>query len=329
MLIHEDASTFHIWCGVVAEESLGIWSATDGTEHILGGDGLVFVLLLEMNSSEFTVFFQSLHHGVVVDLDAAFFHDHLEILADLAVHIWQDAVHPFDDGDLGAKIGECVGEFNADDAAADDGDGIWTLAQLEELIAGDNAWQLHAWNVQHDWLGASGEDDVVGGVVGHCAIGSGDLHGLVRMEHAAPVDEGDPVALEELFDAADELVDGLLLVVDDLFVIKMHVFCDDAELLSIFHFFVKGRRMDHGLGRNAAAIEAGTADFAFFNDGDGKSEFRCFDRCHVSAGTGPDDDQFKMIFQFSYLLHNVKRSVLIIQRSEPGCQFLLRRFCRC
>ena len=165
MLIHEDASTFHIRCGVVAEESLGIWSATDGTEHILGGDGLVFVLLLEMNSSEFTVFFQSLHHGVVVDLDAAFFHDHLEILADLAVHIWQDAVHPFDDGDLGAKIGECVGEFNADDAAADDGDGIWTLAQLEELIAGDNAWQLHAWNVQHDWLGASGEDDVVGGVV--------------------------------------------------------------------------------------------------------------------------------------------------------------------
>ena len=170
MLIHEDASTFHIWCGVVAEESLGIWSATDGTEHILGGDCLVFVLLLEMNSSEFTVFFQSLHHGVVVDLDAAFFHDHLEILADLAVHIWQDAVHPFDDGDLGAKIGECVRKLHANDAAANDGDGIWAFTQLEELVAGDDARQFHARNIQHHWLGTSRQDDVVGGVVGHTAV---------------------------------------------------------------------------------------------------------------------------------------------------------------
>ena len=149
------------------------------------------------------------------------------------------------------------------------------------------------------------------------------------MEHAASVDQSDAVTFEKLFDAANELVDGVLLVVDDLFIVKMHIFCDDAKLFGIFHFFIKGRRMDHGLGRDATTIEAGAAHFAFFDDGDRKPELRRLDRCNIPAGTRPDDDQFKMIFQFSYLLHNVKRSVLIIQRSEPSCQFLLRRFCRC
>ncbi len=62
---------------------------------------------------------------------------------------------------LGAEPGEHAGEFHADIAAADDGDALGHLFQIERIV-GDDA-EFRARNVQPGGMAAGGDDDALGG----------------------------------------------------------------------------------------------------------------------------------------------------------------------
>ena len=102
---------------------------------------------------------------------------------------------------LAAEGGEHRGELHADHAAADDGEPLRHLVQLEDLVGVDR--ELGAFQGDARDGRAGGDHDVLG-----LEAIAGDVDHAVPGQHRRAADLRHAACLEQAFDALDQLIDN-------------------------------------------------------------------------------------------------------------------------
>ena len=133
-----------------------------------------------------------------------------------------------------------------------------------------------------------------------------DLDGLAVGDARPALDHRDAVLLQQRADAAGKPRDDAVLPAHGLREVDAWRLDPDADVhgsgravaarcrLPIVRDLVELlRRMDQGLGRNAADIEASAAEPISLDEGDLHTELRGADGCDIAAGAAADDQQLR------------------------------------
>ncbi len=299
-LVHGDAAAVHLDRNAIREQAVAVRTAADGAEHRFAGDGLLLFLAGEVYGDVLARLLHALDHRVREDLYALLFEDEREALAQLLVHVGQQAVHALDDRYGTAEVGVKRGKFDADDAAADDDDGaVEVAAALEQLVGGHG--KLQPRNRRAGRHGAGGNENVVAGVV----VGA-----AVRIRHADTAGAGDERraaqqvdlrGLEKRFNAGGQLLRNFALVGKNLRHVGADIVGVDAGVCTVLGVVEDLRRVQQRFGRDAAAVQAGAARLARSTTAT-LAQLRRTERSLVAAGTGADDDELIISHNSSFLL---------------------------
>ncbi len=217
------------------------------------------------------------------EVDLALAEGTLEGLAHGLVLVGDQVRQGLDDRHLGAEGGPHARELAADDAAAEHDDGGRHVVEVERLVGGHHATaDLQA--RERAGVGAGGQHDMLAGVP--LAV---HLDGVRADEAAVALDEGDRVGLHQALQALVEAGDDAVLVG----VHGGHVDALErgahAVLLALAGRVGDLGRVQQGLGRDAAVVQAGPADLAGLDQGHGQSELRGAQGSGVSAAPSTQD----------------------------------------
>src|SRR5207244_5311520 len=113
-------------------------------------------------------------------------------------------------------------------------------------------------------------------------VGAGELRGAAH--------DLDLSALEQRLDTAGELLHDALLALEQPPPVDLRLADLDPVFPGAPDLLEQVGRDDPGLGRNAAPVEAGGAEFVLLHHRGLEPELRGADRRDVAAGTGADDD---------------------------------------
>ena len=219
--------------------------------------------------------------GAGHDLDAELLVGPGEFLGDLGILVGDHPVKVLDDGDLGAVVGQDVGELGADGARTSDDDRSGDLVGEDLLLVGDDAVRQLGSRQGLDG-GPSGDDAVVeGDLVGHLTLPVLDDDGLGPGELAPPGKLGDLVLLHEVVDTLDHPVGHLTRPAVGLAEVDGDV-AADAEGASLL------------CGGDAANVEADTTPIFLLDDGGLLAELSGTNGGNVAARASSEDNNVKM-----------------------------------
>ena len=303
ILVHLQALTPDLGGQAVSEHAVPIGPAANGAQHLFAGDGLFRALLHHMDGQAVLRLLQRLHHGVGQDFDTLLLHDLLEVLAQLTIHVGQQAIHALHQRDGAAQVAVEGGELHADDAAADDDQGvIEPVAALQQLIGGHHARKIKAGDGRPDIDGACGDEDTLRGIAVHRAVGGGDIHFAGRGDAAHALNQVDLGGLEKSVDAAAQLFGHTALIGEDLAHVEAGARRVNAHGRAVHRVTVDLGGVEQRLGGDAAPVQAGTAYLTALHHGGVQAQRRGTQRGGIAAGACADDDQ------------------LIVHTYSSGCQ---------
>ena len=246
---------------------------------------------------------QRLHHGVGQDFDALFLHDLLEVLAQLTIHIGQQAIHAFYQRDGAAQIAVEGGELHADDAAAnDDQRVIEPVTALQQLVGGHDAGKRQPGDGRPHVDRAGGDQDSFGSMAVHRAVGGGNVHLAGRGDAAHTLDEIDLCGFEKPMDAAPQLFRHAALIGENFAHVEGGVCRVNAHGRAVHRVPVDLGGVEQRLGGDAAPVQAGAAHLAALYHGGVQAQRRGTQGGGIAAGACADDDQ------------------LIVHTYSSGCQ---------
>ena len=234
--------------------------------------------------------------GTGDDLDAPTAECPLHLLGDLGVLEGHDRWQVFQDGDLGPHVAVVRGELDAHRAAADDRDGRRHVVRPEDVVAGHDAHTVWHEPGQALDLRASGQDGVPGGeqpLAGRLVVGvdGGDADVRRTLQPGGPPDVVDLVLAHEAQETFVEPLHDLAAAHRDGDRVATGLGDDEPVLVRLADPVQQVRRFEHRLGRDAAAVEAGTADLVLVDESDAEPQLPRPERGGVAAGAGTDDHE--------------------------------------
>ena len=180
-------------------------------------------------------------------------------------------------------------ELHADHAAAEHDEALRHGVELERSGRVDAARMVDARDRRRGRARA-GRDD---GGLELDVLGVLDGHGVRAGEAPAARDDLDAVGLEQPGQALDDAGHDAAAIALDLLEVEIDVAEPDAELREVaLRVVVRVRRLDHRLGRDAADVQARTADRhrllaayrgGLLDDDDGGTQLRGADRRWIAA----------------------------------------------
>ena len=165
----------------------------------------------------------------------------------------------------------------------------------DAMVRGDDGLAVELHEGQLDRHGAGGDEDVLGledALAGGAA--DEDLAGLAESAEAA--DDLDAALGDEELDALVELGDDLVLVGEHGRDVEAELLgADDAVVLGVLHMAPGLRRVEQGLGGDAADVEAGAAERGILlHEGYLEAELGGLDGGDVATGAGADYDEIEL-----------------------------------
>lgn len=252
-LVHGDAAAVHLDRNAIREQAVAVRAAADGAEHGLAGDGLALFLAGEVDGDILTRLLDALDHRVREDLHALLFEDEREALAELLVHVGQQAIHAFDDGHFTAEVCVKRRKLDADDAAADDDDGaVQVVAPLKQLVGGHR--ELKSGNRRAGRDGAGGDENIVAGVVVGTALGVRHADSAGCGDERRAAQKVDLCGLEKRFNAGGQLLRNFALVGKNLRHVGADIVGVDAGVCAVLGVVEDLRRVQQRFRRDAAAV---------------------------------------------------------------------------
>ena len=243
------------------EQRLCVGTAAGGNQHLPGGDaGGVAAGIGVGNGQEFALPGDLLHRGFHCDPNALLFELRRKTLAQFPVHAGQQPVHRFHNGHLATKCAVGAGQLHADDAAADDDQRRRTTAfALQQVIAGADAGQLPAGN-RRQGRGSPGGNDNISRLVADLTA----LHGTFAGHHCGAGNHRHTAGFHQLFHTAAQCVHRGTAAGQHGGPVKGQPFGVQAHCVGLLHLRPDFRRVQHGFGGNAAAVQAGAAQQVLF-----------------------------------------------------------------
>ncbi len=264
--VNFNGSPLHLEAGLGEAEALGGGPAPDGGEHQLRLHLALLSPLSELHHVLAVALGDGRHPRVGEDVDLAPAEGPCQLGRHLLVFERDDAREHLDDGDLGTHGVEHFGELDGDDAAADDGQALGDMVDVQHFVAGEHAREVQARQRQPRRNGAGRQHHAVGGDGFFLALG---LHGDdVRLGQPALAPHHlNAVLLHEVLDAFDELADDLGLAPYDLRPVDGFELGLDAELVELPGHAGGFRAPQEDFAGHAAAVETSSAERIHFNQG--------------------------------------------------------------
>lgn len=231
--------------------------------------------------------------GTHAELDALLLERLLEALGDLAVDTGTtDSVQELNNLDVGAKTAPDTAHLETDNTGTDDNHLLGDLLELKSAGGADNLLLVDLDAGEGSDLGTSSDDDVLGLDLGLAAVVESDLDSGGAAEATGTLDIVDLVLLEETLDTLGETSDGARLGLEHgLEVERDGADVNPAVLEVVLSLVVEVRVVQHGLGRDASDVEAGTSKRATLLDTGGlETELSSLDGGDITTGTTADDD---------------------------------------
>src|ERR1051325_9332313 len=197
-------------------------------------------------------------------------------------------------GGFRSDRGEEAGELAPDHPAAQDGDALRLLREIERLLAADDALAVERPAGRIPCVGPGGEDHVVGGELLAPALLLRHRDAIRGREPGGALVNVHLAAGQELLHAARQLFHDLVLPRHQRRPVDLRLADDDAVLAGALDLLEKVRGHDPRLGRDASPVEARAAQLVLLDDGGLQAHLRGTDRGHVAAGSGADDDDVVM-----------------------------------
>src|SRR5262249_3238269 len=226
-----------------------------------------------------------------------------ELVGDLLVFHRDDVA---DEGDFRAVALVDRTPFDAGGAAAADDEALRQVVEEDGVVGVDDARRVPVDALDRAGAGTGVDDDVLRlEAEGGAAVVRGDADGGGGQQAAATHEDRDLVLLLE------EVEETLVLAVDDLqraleggVVVETDVAADlAAEFLGLLDLIEAVGRLEESLGRDAASVEAGAAEFDLFDDGDVETELLGADGGDVAAGAAAEDDEIELVSRCAELGH--------------------------
>ena len=247
------------------------------------------------------------HFRAQADVEFLFAELAQRLLRDVGVGQRQEVGQGLEQRDLRAEPVPDRAEFQPDHAGADHAQRLRHGVEIQRAHVVDDVLAIEGDVRDRDRLRARGEDHVVGlqhDLVAAAGRGHGDP--AVGAEAAAAVEERDLVALQQLRDAAGELLHHGVLALEHGRDVDARAFDRDAVRgVVVLQVVVMLAGVEQGLGRDAADVEAGAARRRLavlagelVDAGRLQAELRGADRGDVAAGAGADDDDVEFFAHF-------------------------------
>lgn len=296
LVVNNDASTLVLLDSDSLEvEAAGDGSSADGNKNDIGIQlGLLAALgILDVEHNLAVLLLGVDDLGAHAELDALLLKSLLEALGDLAVDTsTTNGLQELDNLDLGAKTAPDTAHLETDDTSTNDDHLLGDLLQLEGTGGADNLLLVDLDTGEGSDLGTGGNDDVLGLNLGLAAVIESDLDSGGAAEATGTLEVVDLVLLEETLDTLCETGDGARLGLEHgLEVERDGADVDTAVLEVMLGLVVEVRVVQHGLGRDASDVEAGTSESAtLLNTGGLETELGSLDGSDVATGATADDD---------------------------------------
>ena len=229
------------------------------------------------------------------DLDPALLEGTLHDARHLGVAARKDRRERFEDRDLRAHVGEQGRELAADRPTADHRGPLGQLAEVEELVRGDDDLSVDVEARQAARHRARGEDHV-GPPGDDAGVGAVEhAHREVLLEPSGALEDRDLAALQEPRESLEETIHDLALAS----LADREVHRDprglDAKVLRVLDGAVHVGRLQELLGRHAAPMQAGAADLVALDDRDIEPGGRPVEGGRVAAGPSADHDHVELL----------------------------------
>ena len=231
-----------------------------------------------------------------------------------------DPREELEDGDLGSQTSPDRAQLQPDVAGADHDEMLGDAVEAKRFGRADDRRAVEREEREADRLAAAGHQDVRGLERDFAPVVQADDDRLGRGDPRGAEDRLDPVLLEEEPDAVGQSLDDLVLPREH----RRDVDRQSADLDAVAAEPVVGQvvelaRIEQGLARNAADVEAGAAQGRPLLDaGDLPPELCRPDGRDVTAGTRPDHDQV-ITLGHAWLLESLGR-VRTMHQGRPWRQ---------
>jgi hypothetical protein len=227
-----------------------------------------------------------------VDGDAALLEDARQLLADVRVLEWDDAVRELDEGHLGAEVAVHARPLHADGAGTHDGDPAGNVAAGQRLVAGDHQAAVGLQPRQRSRRAAGRHDEVLGARLDVARLAAGHPHAGRSGERPIASEHGDLVLLHQELDAADVLVDHRIATLGEGSVVEPDpVVAREAELGALLRDPVQQiRSLEQCLRRDAAPIQARATQLVSLHEPDAQAKLRGADRADIAHAAAQDEE---------------------------------------
>ena len=146
-------------------------------------------------------------------------------------------------------------------------------------------------------------------VGGFGAVRCGDPYRFGTDHPRVPFYVGNPVFLKLVPDSVPELPDRVVLIGEEFFQIKTALFKLQAKLPAVVHDAIQARCVDERFGGDTAAVDAGPAQLAFFNNSGFHAKFCSVLGSRITARSGADDDEVKQFIHSRTLPASCRRNL--------------------
>src|SRR5580704_1332300 len=198
-----------------------------------------------------------------------------------------------DDGHLGATAAIQRSELDAHRSGAEHDRRGGNPVDEERLVAGEDAGAVGRDARQLFWPRARGEDHRARLELDGVATRRRDRQMARAIEAATPDDRADLVLAQQELHALVQLADHLIAPAPRDRVVEMDVAGGDPEGIRVAQLVEQRRTLQQRLGRDAAAVQAGTADLVLLHQHHAQPKLGRADRRRVAAHPAPENGDVK------------------------------------
>ncbi len=244
----------------------------------------------------------TLHLDVGADGDLPLLERPLHRPGDVLITTREDLRHGLEDGHLAAEIGQHRGELAADRAAPDHHGAARDVIDRQQLVGGDHDPSVDVEPGQGPGHRAGCQDHVPPLELHLARTAAADQHRPIGGQAAGSVVHGDLATGQQTAEALGQLIDDGLLALLGGGHVEPGDLGRDAELTGLADGAVHGRRLEQFLGRDAADVQAGTADLLSLDHGDVQPRRGAVESRRVAGWATADDDHVELLGHGGHLL---------------------------
>ena len=265
VIVNVDETTLvDVHAAVGCQQVGGHWTATNGYDQLVEGDGLFAILVGVGHDHFFAVDLRAGHASAQLDVQTLFGQGFQGFLGHCGVSSQQERVQGFEHSDLGTQAGPDRTQFQADHASADHAQTLGNCLEFQGAgrINDDFLVNRCWWNV--DRTRTWSQDHVFGFDDFDRTVRLGDFNFLAGQQLAVALQGSYAVGLEQGGNAGGQAFDDVGFTANHRGYVHGHASVADAvDGKTALRFVEFPGAVQQRLGRNATNVQASTAQCQF------------------------------------------------------------------